>query len=412
MEKKKSQPQYIRYITLILLVGTLYYALYFYLPTVKEVKNNRSASPATLEQPQQQQPEVATPIADPPKQVSFKKEEVETVPEPPTPTEAETAAPTPKPTPPETEQPDAPIPLGKLTAAATSVYYLPAANVEVKSASSPPAVTEKVADTVRLSSTPPPDRTTKTKTGIPDHCMSKLEPMRRRIKKIREIGQRIRNGTTFLLKHCPEAISPTARRVYIDLGAREYDSSIGFFQSYYPESSSFEYHAFEVDANYLAAQQYRDNPRVATYNAAAWSSYGCIQMQVVGGYAGSAHETKFVQSNGTTPLSPAECEQIIPRRPGAIGPVPTYDIAHWMEHTLRLTPSNSFVILKIDIEGGEWDVLRRLVKTGAIRLVKELMVECHYIGHGPAFAHLSIHDCHNLVLELRSRWNVYAHEWY
>eukprot|EP00760_Papus_ankaliazontas_P038388 PhM_4_TR9111/c0_g1_i3/m.30746 len=377
MEKKKSQPQYIRYITLILLVGTLYYALYFYLPTVKEVKNNRSASPATLEQPQQQQPEVATPIADPPKQVSFKKEEVETVPEPPTPTEAETAAPTPKPTPPETEQPDAPIPLGKLTAAAT---------------------------------TPASD-----KTGIPESCFPKLEPMRPQIAvhgAAQEADRRVRQGTTFLLKHCPEAISPTARRVYIDLGAREYDSSIGFFQSYYPESSSFEYHAFEVDANYLAAQQYRDNPRVATYNAAAWSSYGCIQMQVVGGYAGSAHETKFVQSNGTTPLSPAECEQIIPRRPGAIGPVPTYDIAHWMEHTLRLTPSNSFVILKIDIEGGEWDVLRRLVKTGAIRLVKELMVECHYIGHGPAFAHLSIHDCHNLVLELRSRWNVYAHEWY
>jgi hypothetical protein len=54
--------------------------------------------------------------------------------------------------------------------------------------------------------------------------------------------------------------------------------------------------------------------------------------------------------------------------------VPAVDLAAWLR--ARYTPAD-FVVLKMDIEGGEWEVLAHLIETGATALVDELMLECH-----------------------------------
>ena len=51
------------------------------------------------------------------------------------------------------------------------------------------------------------------------------------------------------------------------------------------------------------------------------------------------------------------------------------DFSRWLRATVV---ANDFVVVKMDIEGSEYEVLPSLLRTGTIRLIDELMLEVHY----------------------------------
>lgn len=71
--------------------------------------------------------------------------------------------------------------------------------------------------------------------------------------------------------------------------------------------------------------------------------------------------------------------------------VATVDLSRW------ILSHGASVILKLDIEGAEYDVIDRLLATGAQRFVSELLVEWHWAKVGISEAR------HRDVLE---RWNA------
>ena len=75
----------------------------------------------------------------------------------------------------------------------------------------------------------------------------------------------------------------------------------------------------------------------------------------------------------------------------------TMDIAEYLQRTLV---RDDYVVCKMDIEGAERRVLQKLLATGAIHLIDEFFLECHYPW--PA--------CYDLFVLLRTS-GVYSHEW-
>jgi hypothetical protein len=51
--------------------------------------------------------------------------------------------------------------------------------------------------------------------------------------------------------------------------------------------------------------------------------------------------------------------------------VPAFDFAEWLTE-------QDYVVMKMDVEGTEFYLIPRLFDTGAICLIDELFLECHY----------------------------------
>jgi hypothetical protein len=77
-----------------------------------------------------------------------------------------------------------------------------------------------------------------------------------------------------------------------------------------------------------------------------------------------------------------------------------------------------YCVVKIDIEGGEWDLVPHLDETGALELIDELFVEFHFHhpmlypnGWGPdTFPH-TITDTAELMAKLRTLPSLIFHYW-
>ena len=52
-----------------------------------------------------------------------------------------------------------------------------------------------------------------------------------------------------------------------------------------------------------------------------------------------------------------------------------FDFAEWLKNTVS---EKDFVVMKMDVEGTEFNLIPRLFKTGAICLINKIFLECHY----------------------------------
>lgn len=190
------------------------------------------------------------------------------------------------------------------------------------------------------------------------------------------------------------------RRVYLDLGANRFASSVKWFLRMYPCDFT-EVHAFEVnprqwrppktkfleEANLLASEVPRSNPiRVnATPSVPDW------MMERVKVYY------RLVSDNDDPSKN-------------------VIDISGFIKEELKLTAADT-VVVKMDIEGAEWPILTRWMDDPEMpRIIDELFVEVHYahptmsVFGWDSFAPISRHDASTLIADLRAH-GFYAHAW-
>ncbi|PIN26331.1 hypothetical protein CDL12_00917 [Handroanthus impetiginosus] len=165
-------------------------------------------------------------------------------------------------------------------------------------------------------------------------------------------------------------ISFKLKYVYVDVGARSYGSSIvSWFKKQYPkQNKTFEIYAIEADK--IFHDEYKYKKRVTLLPYAAWVR----------------NETLFFEINN----DPSHKEVEKGRGMGRIRPVQSsgssssssfvdeiegFDFADWLKNTVS---ERDYVVMKMDVEGTEFDLIPRLFKTGAICLIDELFLECHY----------------------------------
>jgi hypothetical protein len=179
-----------------------------------------------------------------------------------------------------------------------------------------------------------------------------------------------------------DAVLP-ARRIMLDAGGNTFASSVGWFKRNYPVefTSIFVWEAepelFRLMNASAAAAEYD-----LSINAASrW-------IDSITFYNERVH-AKPDKSNG--------------------------DLAHILLTQVR---REDYCVVKIDIEGGEWELLPRLVKTGAMTLIDELFVEIHFhhpmlASHGWSarkFPH-TIEQTVDAMTRLRRRHDLIFHYW-
>jgi FkbM family methyltransferase len=167
------------------------------------------------------------------------------------------------------------------------------------------------------------------------------------------------------------------RYVYVDVGARSYGSSIGsWFRKQYPKQNhTFEVFAVEADPAFHA--DYARKKGVTLLPYAAWVRNETLTFEIndgPGSKKGDADDVRKPSGRGMGRIrtGAGAMEGV---SSGEVRRIPAFDLAEWL---MRTASEQDYVVMKMDVEGTEFDLIRRMLDTGAICLVDELFLECHY----------------------------------
>nr|CAD1828853.1 unnamed protein product [Ananas comosus var. bracteatus] len=159
------------------------------------------------------------------------------------------------------------------------------------------------------------------------------------------------------------------RYVYVDVGARSYGSSIGsWFKKQYPKQNhTFEIYAIEADKAFH--KEYASKKGVNLLPFAAWVRNETLTFEINQNPDLKDDE----KGHGMGRIRPVGGSN--PVSSGEVRAIQGFDFAQWLKRTVS---KNDYVVMKMDVEGTEFDLVPRLFETGAICLIDELFLECHY----------------------------------
>jgi len=206
------------------------------------------------------------------------------------------------------------------------------------------------------------------------------------------------------------------RFIYIDMGAEHYPSSMGnWFRHRYPNHDAFQLIALEADPfknGLKGGKSWRSHSEVEMLKFAAWTSNTTVEFLSEGFGAhmtGDQNLTGEIQRGNRVDLrkfgDPKQTKHVVQ--------VQTLDVADLLYH--RVTPRD-YVVVKMDIEGAEYEVVPHLISTGVAPLIDEMFLEVHAQLPGsssrrkPLVLGKSKQSAFNLLQSLRAA-GVYAHLW-
>ncbi|KAK8697996.1 hypothetical protein V6N13_114128 [Hibiscus sabdariffa] len=204
-------------------------------------------------------------------------------------------------------------------------------------------------------------------------------------------------------------ISFKRKYVYIDVGARSYASSIGkWFKKQYPKQNKhFEIYAIEADKAFH--QEYKARKSVKLLPYAAWIRNETLFFEITRDPKRKSIATQRGRGMGRIhPVqSSASYVEDVDRIQGL-------DLAEWLTNVVG---ERDLVVMKMDVEGAEFHLMPRLMETGAIHLIDDMFLECHYnrwqkccpAQRSPKY-HNTYSQCLDLFTSLRAT-GLLVHQW-
>eukprot|EP00760_Papus_ankaliazontas_P000154 PhM_4_TR10027/c3_g1_i5/m.94852 len=190
-------------------------------------------------------------------------------------------------------------------------------------------------------------------------------------------------------------IRSDVKMYFFDLGARLYPKgSYIWFLRNYPHIDKFEKHILMDVLNTENTYPKKELPLMKFIHAAAWIHDRGVMIK--------GYKMGRVAEGGGQALPPGRTD----KRPE--WKIRSVDMAAYLKSLARV---EDFVVMKLDIEGGEWELLEHLYRTGALFLIDELFLECHSRNVVMTGEMRMARDCVDLFNVLR-RLGVYAHTWY
>lgn len=198
------------------------------------------------------------------------------------------------------------------------------------------------------------------------------------------------------------------RYVYVDVGARSYGSSIGsWFKKQYPkQNKTFEIYAIEADKAFH--DEYRMKKGVTLLPHAAW-----VRNETL--FFGISREPSKKSQERSRGMGRIQHVQSSANYLGDVDKIQGFDFSNWLKSAVS---EKDFVVMKMDVEGTEFHLIPRLIETGAICLVDEVFLECHYNrwqlccpGERSSKYHKTYSQCLDLFSTLRES-GVLVHQWW
>lgn len=150
------------------------------------------------------------------------------------------------------------------------------------------------------------------------------------------------------------------KKVFIDGGARV-GEVFDIIHRDMPQYIDFDFVLYEPHPNHIEHLTNLSNEKKFTYiNGAIWDKTGLfdffLSVDIYGDQGSTLCSDKKEKLNLETPVK-----------------VQTYDIVD----ILNKYEKDDYIVLKLDVEGAEYDIIQRLIDTNNIHKVKEYIIEWH-----------------------------------
>ncbi|KAL3850554.1 hypothetical protein ACJIZ3_012436 [Penstemon smallii] len=203
-------------------------------------------------------------------------------------------------------------------------------------------------------------------------------------------------------------ISFQNRYIYVDVGARSYGSSIGsWFKKQYPKQDK-PFEVFAIEADNVFHDEYKTKKGVTLLPYAAWIRNETLFFEI------SREPSRKNEERGRG-MGRIQAVQSSSNYVGNSNRIQGFDFAAWLKSTVV---ERDYVVMKMDVEGTEFSLIPRLIETGAICLIDEMFLECHYNrwqrccpGKRSPKYQKTYSQCLELFSSLRRR-GVLVHQWW
>ena len=180
------------------------------------------------------------------------------------------------------------------------------------------------------------------------------------------------------------------RKIFLDVGAWD-GISVKLFRKHWKNHEEFEIHSFECNLNLL--ERLKKEKNINVYDTAAWVYDGTVD---------------FYMAPPEFPYSFTLCSSLIKEKTtGNLDiknpvKVKCIDFSKWIMDNLS---KEDYIILKMDIEGAEWEVLPKMMKDGSMDYIDEFYGEWHVGKVGKTKEDLSV------MKENLEKYNLEMRHW-
>ncbi|XP_070549594.1 uncharacterized protein [Ptychodera flava] len=191
---------------------------------------------------------------------------------------------------------------------------------------------------------------------------------------VAELYQRYSNGQTETI--LPK---PGPRKILLDCGANV-ASTVNLFREAYPDADDYIIHSFEIDADLAPYFAYfrgkghvlhcpvgvaDKDGNMTAYNEGTWfpgkRNHGKDMQWGGGSLFVSNTEGVDKEDGGSRKLSKHDV-------------IPTIDLSQWIQQNIN---KEDYVIFKLDVEGAEYGILRKMLKDGTMAWIDKFYGEYH-----------------------------------
>ena len=155
-----------------------------------------------------------------------------------------------------------------------------------------------------------------------------------------------------------EILEKYPKRVFINLGAQQYNTSTSWFINNYPGMKTLDWdiHIFECDDTKISG--YKNKSNIKVHNCAVWDTDGFHKM-----------ENRGIMGR----LIDEEGQAIKNQNKKKVNIIKTIDFMKWLKTNFN---KEDFIVIKCDIEGSEFKILPSMIENS--EYINELFIEFHY----------------------------------
>jgi len=174
-------------------------------------------------------------------------------------------------------------------------------------------------------------------------------------------------------------------KIFIDAGAWN-GISVSMFRKHWKNHEEFEIYSFECNPKY---RNHFNKLNVNFINKAIWTYDGVVNFYL--GNDGRGNDW------GSTLIKNKITGNIDPNKPVEVGCI---DFSKWIVDNFS---KKDYIILKIDVEGAEWEVLPKMMRDGSIDYINELYGEWHVDKVGKTDVELGVMEMNLRKYNLKMR---------